>query len=216
VTLEKVFETDPPIFDLLARRWSPRAFEPGRPVPREALLALLQAARAAPSCFNEQPWRFLVFDGQDADALERARGCLNSGNAWARNAPVLLLSVAVDRWQRDGSPNRFAQHDVGLASENLAIEATALGLSIHFMAGFDDARARQVFGIPDGFTPMVMAAVGYRGDPETLSPKQKERELAPRTRKALGEIAFAGRWACPFGGEAADQAPEVPASRNSR
>lgn len=213
---DKIFQTDPPILELLARRWSPRAFDPGRPVPREAMLALLQAARAAPSCFNEQPWRFLVFDAEDADALERARGCLSPGNVWARNAPTLILSVAVDRWQRDGSPNRFAQHDVGLASENLAIEATARGLSVHFMAGFDDARARQVFAIPEGFTPMVMIAVGYRGDPETLPPKQRERELAPPTRKPLGEIAFAGTWARSFAAEGADQAPDVPASRNSR
>lgn len=201
---DKTFTTHPPVLEVLARRWSPRAFDPGRPLARDLLLALLEAARVAPSCFNEQPWRFLVFDAGNTDALEQARGCLSPGNAWARNAPVLLLSVAVDRWQRDGSPNRFAQHDVGMASENLAIEATALGLAVHFMAGFDDQKARQVFGIPDGFMPMAMIAVGHPGDPETLPPKQKDRELAPRTRKPLAEIAFASRWARAFDSGAAD------------
>lgn len=79
----KPFETDPPIHELLAQRWSPRAIDPGRPVPDEAIRALLEAARVAPSSFNEQPWRFLVFDGRDPEALERARSCLAAGNAWA-------------------------------------------------------------------------------------------------------------------------------------
>jgi len=107
---------------------------------------------------------------------------------------MLLLSVAVDRWSRDGTPNRHAQHDVGLASENLAIEATDLDLGVHFMAGFDAERARTHFGIPKDFTPLAMIAVGYPGDPDQLPPKLRERELAPRKRKRIEEIAFAGRW----------------------
>jgi nitroreductase len=184
---------------VLARRWSPRAIDPQRPVPREAIRTLLEAARAAPSSFNEQPWRFLVFDGQDRDALELARSCLAAGNAWARSAPALLLSVAAERWSKDGSWNRHAQHDVGLASENLAIQATALGLAVHFMAGFDVDRARQLFGIPEGFTPMAMIAVGYPGYAEALPQKLRERELAARERKPLEEIVFAGHWNRPFG-----------------
>jgi len=195
----KPFETDPPIHELLARRWSPRAIDPARPVPREVLRMLLEAARAAPSSFNEQPWRFLVFDDEDPEALEVARGCLVPGNAWARNAPVLILSAAAERWEKDGSPNRHAQHDVGLASENLALQATALGLAVHFMAGFDVERARRLFGIQDGFQPMAMIAVGHPADAETLPPKLRDRELAPRKRKPLEEIAFAGRWNRPFG-----------------
>lgn len=198
---EKPFETDPPIHELLARRWSPRAIDHDRSVPREAVLTLLEAARAAPSSFNEQPWRFLVFDGADAEALEKARGCLTAGNAWARQAPVLLLSVAAENWARDGSPNRHAQHDVGMASENLALQATASGLAVHFMAGFDFERARELFAIPEGFTPMAMIAVGYPGNLEELPPKLRDRELAPRKRKPIEEIAFAGRWGRPFAHE---------------
>ena len=198
-TAHRFFEADPLIHELMARRRSPRAIDPNRRVSRLAVRTLLEAARVAPSCFNEQPWRFLVFDGDDPESLEEARRCLSEGNAWARCAPVLILSVATERWSRDGSPNRWAEHDVGLASENLALQATSLGFAVHFMAGFDEARARDVFGIPEGFMPMAMIAVGYPGDPDELPPKLRDRERAPRQRKPIEEIAFAGRWDHPFG-----------------
>jgi nitroreductase len=195
---EQFVQANPLIHELLASRWSPRAFDPNRRVSRMALRTLLEAARMAPSCFNEQPWRFLVFDGEDPESLEQARDCLSSGNAWARRAPVLILSVAAERWSRDGSPNRWAGHDVGLASENLALQATSLGFAVHFMAGFDEREARELFRIPEGFTPMAMIAVGYPGDPDELPPKLRERERAPRQRRPIEEIAFAGRWNRPY------------------
>jgi nitroreductase len=197
--MEKPFPAERPILEILGRRWSGRAIDPERPVARETVATLLEAARAAPSSFNEQPWRFLVFDGSDGEALEQARSCLVEGNAWAKKAPLILLSVAAERWARDGSPNWHAQHDVGLASENLALQAIAEGLVVHFMAGFDADRARELFGIPEGFTPMAMIAVGYPGNPDELPPKLRERERAPRQRKPIEEIAFAGRWDSPFG-----------------
>jgi nitroreductase len=196
--VEKPFPADRPILEILSRRWSARAIDPGRAVPPETVATLLEAARVAPSCFNEQPWRFLVFDGADPAALDQARSCLVEANAWARQAPLLLLSVAVERWARDGSPNRHAQHDVGLASENLALQAIAEGLVVHFMAGFDASRARELFGIPEGDTPMAMIAAGFPGKIEDLPPKQRDRELAPRARKTLSEIAFDGRWGRPY------------------
>lgn len=157
---EKPAHTDYPINELMRRRWSPRAFEEGRPVERESVLTLLEAARWAPSCFNDQPRRFLVFDGSDAQALERARACLSPGNAWALKAPVLMLSVARDTFEQNGKPNRWAQHDTGLATENLLLQAVELGLAAHPMAGYDADRARSEFGIPEGFTPIAMIAIG--------------------------------------------------------
>jgi len=188
------WQQDPLIHELLARRWSPRAIDQERSVSKLVVQTLLEAARVAPSCFNEQPWRFLVFDGEDAEALARARECLVEGNAWARSAPLLLLSVAADKWEKDGSANRHAQNDVGLASENLALQAAALGFAAHFMAGFDADRARELFEIPEGFTPMAMIAIGYTAQPDTLPPKLRAREHAPRRRKPIDEIAFNGRW----------------------
>lgn len=185
-----------PINELMARRWSPRIFEEGRSVEHEKIMTLLEAARWAPSCFNEQPWRFLVFDGSDASAMERARGCLSPGNAWALKAPVLMISVARDNFARNEKPNRTAQHDVGLATENLFLEVVELGLVAHGMAGFDAGRARSEFNIPDGFTVLAMIAVGYpyRGKLDDLDEASRAKELAPRERKPIGEIAFAGTW----------------------
>jgi nitroreductase len=190
-----------PINELMRRRWSPRAFEEGRPVEREKLLALLEAARWAPSCFNDQPRRFLLFDGSDPDALAKARGCLTEGNAWARKAPVLMLSVTRETFEKNGKPNRWAQHDTGLATENLLLEAVEMGLAAHPMAGYDAERARSEFGIPEGFTPIAMIAIGYpyRASLDALDEKLRAKELAPRERKSIGEIAFSGIWNAPYG-----------------
>jgi nitroreductase len=189
-----------PIDKTMARRWSPRVFE-DRAVEREKLMTLLEAARWGPSCFNEQPWRFLVFDGSNSEALESARACLVDGNAWALKAPVLLLSAARDNFAKSEKPNRTAQHDVGLATENLLLQAIETGLAAHPMAGFDVARARREFNVPDGFTILAMIAIGhpYRGRLEDLDEKLRAKELAPRARKPIGEIAFAGTWDAPYG-----------------
>jgi nitroreductase len=193
---EKPAHTDHPIHELMARRWSPRAFEEGRPVERSKILSLLEAARWAPSCFNEQPWRYLVFDESNPDYLERARGCLSKGNEWAFKAPVLMLSVARDNFTRNEKPNRTAQHDVGLASENLVLEAVNAGLAAHQMAGFDVERSRAEFHVPEGFTPIAMIAIGYpyQGDVDNMPEGMRASELTSRSRKAMGEIAFAGDW----------------------
>src|SRR5499427_1563693 len=191
-----------PVIPYLARRWSPRPFAEGRPVERTKLLTMLEAARWAPSCFNEQPWRYLVFDGSDRDALDRARDCLVEGNAWARKAPALLLSVAYEDFTANGKPNRHGQHDVGLASENLVLEAARLGMAAHQMAGYDADGARKNFNIPDRFTPMAMIAVGYPypGRLSDLLEKIRAKEERPRTRKRVVEFAFSGQWGAPYRG----------------
>jgi nitroreductase len=190
-----------PVSELIARRWSPRAFD-DRAVEREKILRLLEAVRWAPSCFNEQPWRYLVFDGSDAEALERARACLSPGNEWALKAPVLMISVARDNFTYNEKPNRTAQHDVGLGSENLVLEAVASELAAHQMAGFDVERSRTEFAIPEGFTPIAMIAIGYpyHGDLGDVPEKLRAKELAERDRRPVEEIAFAGHWGKPYGG----------------
>ncbi len=192
--MEKPAPTQVPIHPLLSGRWSARALDPERPVEPEKLDALLEAARWAPSSNNDQPWSYLVFDGSDPEALEQARSCLVEGNAWARKAPLLLLSVAREHFTYQGKPNRHAQHDVGLASENLVLQATEQGLVSHQMAGFDSDKARRLFGIPEGHTPMAMIALGYPGKIEALPDSLQERERAPRARKPAEEWAFAGKW----------------------
>jgi nitroreductase len=192
--MEKPAPTQVPIHPLLSGRWSARALDPERPVEPEKLDAILEAARWAPSCNNDQPWSYLVFDASDPEALEQARSCLVEGNAWARKAPLLLLSVAREHFAYNGKPNRHGQHDVGLASENLVLQGTELGLVTHQMAGFDSDKARRLFGIPEGHTPMAMIALGYPGKIEALPEPLQQREGAPRTRKPVEEWVFWGKW----------------------
>lgn len=192
--MQKPANTQHPINELLANRWSGRAIDANKPVSRETVLSLLEAARWAPSCANEQPWRFLVFTEEHPEALEQARSCLLPGNAWAKKAPVLIISVANEQWARDGSTNPFAAHDVGLASENLALEAASRGLVLHFMGGYDASKAAGFFALPVGHRMLAMIAVGYPGDPNELNEKQREAELGPRARKALEDIVIFGGW----------------------
>lgn len=188
--------TSEPIHDLLAHRWSPRAIDQESPVDRAALTALLEAARWAPSCFGDQPWRFMVWDRfSDEAGWKSAFDCLAEGNqAWVRRAPVLVAAVADSEFSRNGKANRWGQYDTGAASENLCLQATALGLVAHQMGGFDPAKLADTFGIPERFTAMAMIAVGHPADPSTLPEDRQEDERAPRSRRPLGEIAFQGRW----------------------
>src|SRR2546425_8759579 len=130
---EKIAVADHEILDLIARRWSPRAFA-ARPVEPQKLNSLFEAARWAPSCFNEQPWSFLAATIDNAPEHERLASCLVPANAWARKAPVLALSVAALDFAQTGKPNRHAYHDVGLAVENLVIQAMSMGIFVHQMA----------------------------------------------------------------------------------
>ena len=183
-----------PIHDLLARRWSPRAFDE-RLVEPQLLQSLLEAARWAPSSNNEQPWRFIVASKQHETDWNRLFECLAEGNRrWAFRAPVLVLSVASLQFEDDGKPNRHAFHDTGLATENLVLQATAQGLVAHQMAGFDVEKARADLRIPAGYEPVAMIAVGYPGDPAILPERLRERELQPRIRRPIGEWAFLGQW----------------------
>ncbi len=188
------------IHDLIQARWSPRAFDVNKPISHEDLLALLEAARWAASCFNDQPWRFVVCDkNTDADSWQQALSTLAERNQlWAKNAPVLMLSVAMANFNHNDKPNRWAMYDTGAACANLSIQATALGLIVHQMGGFDAEKARVVFHLPHDCTPMAMMAVGYQADIEILDEDFKATELAERSRAALYERFYAGKWAVPL------------------
>jgi nitroreductase len=181
-----------PIHDLLRHRWSPRAFS-ARPVAAASLNQLLEAARWAASCFNEQPWRYIVAPKSQPADYERLLSCLVSANqVWAQQAPVLMLAIAKLTFTHNGSVNRHAYYDVGAATTTLALQATAMGLFIHQMAGFDADKARTLFQIPADYDPVAAIAVGYPGDASTLSAELAERERAPRTRRPVSEFVFYG------------------------
>lgn len=192
--MEKLAPTDVPIHELIARRWSPRAFSE-RPVETATLRSLFEAARWAPSSNNEQPWRFLVAVKENREEFDRLLACLLEGNRrWACRAPVLILSAASLHFGDGGKPNRHALHDTGLATENLLLQVTALGLVAHPMAGFDVEKARADCRIPQGFEPVAMIAVGYPGDPAELPDYLREREAKARERQPVSDFVFAAQW----------------------
>ncbi len=192
--MEKLAQTQFPIHDLLQRRWSPRAFSE-RMVESDRLQSLFEAARWAPSSNNEQPWHFIVGTKADPPAHDRLVACLKEGNRkWAVRAPVLILSVARLNFEDEGIPNRHAWHDTGMAALSLCLQATALGLIAHQMAGFEIEKARTDLGIPAGYEPVAMIAVGYPGDLASLPDYLRERELKPRERKAVTEFVSHGTW----------------------
>lgn len=197
---KKLALTQVPISPLLAERWSGRAFDPLKPVTRQQLVALLEAARWAASCFNDQPWRFLIWDrNQNAANWQKAFDCLGEWNQkWVINAPVLMLSCAGSIFEKTGKPNRWGQHDTGAASQNLYLQATALGLVAHPMGGFDADKAREKFNIPAPYTCMAMIAVGHPAPAESLEGEYRDAELAPRERKPLTDGFFEGNWGVPI------------------
>jgi nitroreductase len=194
--MEKPADTQYPIHDLLRQRWSPRAFD-DRPIEPEKLRSLFESARWAPSSNNRQPWRFLVATKEEKTEYDRLFNCLVEANQKsAYRAPVLMLTVAQLQFE-NGSPNRHALHDTGMAAENLVIQATALGLVAHQMAGFRIDQARADCKIPEGYEPVAMIAVGYPGDPALLSDRLRAREVQPRVRKPLTELVYSATWEQP-------------------
>lgn len=187
-------EVQAEIHPLLAKRRSPRAFD-GTSLDDRQLRELLEAARWAPSCFNAQPWRFVYAAASAREDFDRLLTLLKPKNqSWAQRAGALICTVAQSAFATNGNPNRHAWHDVGLAVANLTLQATAMDLHVHQMAGFDAEAARRELRIPEGYEPVTVIAVGRLGDPDLLDAPLAERERAPRTRTTLEQIAFAGRW----------------------
>jgi nitroreductase len=198
--MQKPAITQAPIHDIIANRWSPRGYDANKAVSQTQIISLLEAARWAPSCFGDEPWRFIVWDkNQDAAAWEKAFDCIVPGNqTWAKDAPVLILICADTLFSHNQKTNRWANYDTGAAAVSLCLQATSMGLATHQMGGFDGDKTRAAFGIPEQIEMMSMLAVGYAADADTLSDELKERELAPRKRRPLGELFYDGVWNHPI------------------
>src|SRR6202163_2790802 len=191
--MQKPASIDVPIHELIRERWSPRALS-DKSHPAEILRSLFEAARRAPSSNNEQPWAYLVATKEDAENFAKMLGVLVEFTPdWAKHSRVLALS-RYHLKTRDGKPNRVALHDVGSASAQLTLKANSRGLFVHQMAGFHAEKARGAFGIPADWEPVASMAIGYPGNPDLLSQKLRERELAPRTRRPLKEFVMTGTW----------------------
>jgi nitroreductase len=185
---------DHPIDPLLARRWSPCSFA-DKDVPTPDLLAMFEAARWAASSYNEQPWRFILARRAEPEAFAKMLSCLVEGNQqWARHAPVLLIGVAMLRHARNGTPNKAAAHDLGLATGNLSTQATARDLYVHQMGGIVPSRVRQLYKLPDGAEPLTALAIGYLGDGSNLPASVARRDQGTRDRRVLSEFVFEQTW----------------------
>lgn len=198
--MQKPAVTQVSINETIANRWSGRAYDASKPVSRAQIIALLEAARWAPSCFGDEPWRFIVWDKNvDANAWQHAFDCVVPSNqTWVKDAPVLILVCAGTLFGHNQNPNRWAQYDTGAAAENLCLQASHMGLMAHQMGGFNADKTREQFAIPAEYTPMAMIAVGYEGDANNLPDELKARELAARKRKPLGELFFSETWGKPI------------------
>ena len=195
--MEKPAETDYPILELLKRRWSPRAFS-DQMVEPEKLLSLFEAARWAPSSFNEQPWHFVLATKEKPEDHARLLSCLVEKNQeWAQGAPVLMVSVAKLNFEKTGKPNRHAFHDVGLAVGTMIVQATSLDLFVHQMAGFSPEKVAELYQIPDDFEPVAAIAIGYPGEINDLPEQFRGQETGPRSRKPIESFVFEGRWGQP-------------------
>ncbi len=194
--MQKPAKTQVPINEVIANRWSGRAYDANKAVSHEQIISLCEAARWAPSCFGDEPWRFIVWNkNTDKASWQKAFDCLVPGNQeWVKDAPVLLLSCADTVMRKNQKPNRFGQHDTGAAAENLCLQAQDLGLMAHQMGGFDADAARSAFKIPEQFTVMAMIAVGYAADINTVTGEALKRETAERERRPLAELFFDSAW----------------------
>ena len=184
---------DHPIHPLIAARWSPRAFA-DQPIAPAIVSRLLEAARWAPSAFNEQPWRF-VYAHKGGKGYQALLNVINSFNqTWAASAPLLILGIARNEYTHNGTPNAHATYDLGAAVANLTLQALEEHIYVHQMAGFDPELARDTFGIPAVYTPVVAIAAGYLGTADHLPEKLKAREYAPQQRKKIDEFAYEGEF----------------------
>lgn len=185
-------EANWPVESIFLRRWSPRAMT-GESISNAELMTLLEAARWAPSTYNEQEWRYLYAHRKSEDWGMFFSLLVDANQSWCKNAGVLILVASRTRMSSNDKPNPVHSFDAGASFENLALQGTAMRLVVHAMAGFDREKAREQLQIPENFEPEAMVAVGRPGDPQDLPEKLQEMEK-PSSRKPLKEICCAGRF----------------------
>lgn len=185
---------------LIAERWSPRIFDPNKFITKEQIKKICEAARWAPSCANEQPYRYIIWNKKTNKIdFEKAFETLDKGNKdWVINCPIIILALANSKFS-NGSINNWAEYDTGAASENICLQATDLGLHAHQMAGFDNNKISLLFNIPPTFKPMAMIAIGYKSDDFDLVPsKVQSQEQSDRKRKPIGNNFYDSKWNNPI------------------
>lgn len=190
--MKKPAQTTYPILDVLAQRWSLRAFSDRRIEP-EKLRRLFEAVRWAPSSFNEQPWRFIIATKDQPEQFEKLLSCLMDKNQrWVKSggAPFLMIALSKKTFTYNGKPNRAHLHDIGLAVGNFVIQATAMDLFVCQLQGIHLQRVIDLFHVPDDFEPTMGCVAGYAGEVSRLPEEFHEREKRPRTRADFKDFVF--------------------------
>lgn len=191
----KKASTDHPVNEVIENRWSPYRFLPDRLIPRGDLLSLLEAARWAPSSYNEQPWRFIIAPKEETEEFEKLLTCLVKANQdWAKNSSVLMLGITHLTFDRNGKENKAAMHDLGAAVSYLSFEATIRGISVHQMIGIDPKKAKKIYAIPEDHEVLIAFALGYPDLIKVASDPLSIRDKTPRVRKTISEIVFYKEW----------------------
>ncbi len=188
--MEHYRKPDYAIAPMILNRWSPRAMS-GEALEEETLMSLFEAARWAPSCFNDQPWRFLYARREGAHWEDFFGLLVEANQAWARQAAVLVVAVSHKVFEYNAKPSPTHTFDTGAAWQNLALQGAHLGLVVHGMAGFDYARAPEVLGLPEDYAVEAMIAIGKPGDKAKLPEALQNKEF-PSARKAIPEFAWEG------------------------
>lgn len=192
--IKKEADNKYPLADVLKKRWSPVGFS-SKEVEPEKIRSMFEAARWAPSSYNEQPWSFILASGISDENHAKIVDCLVEGNkTWAETVPVLILGIAKKTFSRSGKANNYGFYDLGQAVANLSIQATFDGLYLHQMAGFDAAKAKEIFDIPEDYQVAVAIAVGYIAEEDDIPDEFLARDKGKRTRRDTSEFVFSDKF----------------------
>ncbi len=198
-TAAQNLEVQHPVLDVIRSRWSPAIYS-SQAVEPEKLHSIFEAARWAPSSYNAQPWSFLVARKEEPAEFARMLNCLVPANVvWAQHVPVLIISVAKCKFDHNSADNRHAFHDTGIATGFLMLQAASLGILAHGMAGFDPAKARETYNIPETHDAVAAIGVGYPGD-EHGAPEELVKRNQHKPRRPLDQFVFSGKWGHPLKG----------------
>lgn len=190
MTTFKNRKSDFPVEMMLLERVSSRAFSEER-LSDEELMSLFEAARWAPSSYNNQPWRFVYARRGDAEWDTLFRVLIDFNKSWCSRADTLIVAISKNNFEHNNEPSPTAPFDTGAAWMSLAVEAKARNIVAHAMQGFDYDALKKELHVPDSFTIEAMIAVGKAGKAETLSKDLQERE-EPSLRKPLKDIVSKG------------------------
>lgn len=191
--MEKPAETQLDIHPLLKKRWSPRSFT-SQKVENDSLARIFEAARWAPSSFNDQPWRFIVGRKGDQTWEMILDTLVEFNRKWASLAPVLVLNVGKKISTKTNKPNRVFQYDVGQGVAHLTFQVMQEGLFMHQMGGLDTAKAAQIFHVPEDYQVLTAMAIGHKGQPDLLEEDFEAMEKTHRDRLPATDLVFEGKF----------------------